>query len=354
MKTLKIFLMLLAVVFLLNFSGSRIFAQNAETAKSDEKNGLAIEKSVTQPESGKGADLTAQKISHPVDNQNPYKDTVSERFPIGFQDTLEITVSKHPELSQIVAVNSDGTIFMPRIDQPIIAVCKSELQLKENITALYKSYLRNPFINVRIADQKSQRFAVMGAVDKPGSFYSNHKLRLLELLSLAGGPDVEKAGAIIQVARTGNSSGCAGNVEGDLLTFNRQDVVSGKQNPLMEPGDIVAVLEADKAYVTGSVVEPTDVSLKDPVTLTQAIARAKGLEPTAKTDKVVIQRQASGSSEKTKLVFNLKDIASKKVPDPLLQANDIVDVAADNIKKARNGLLKAFSGGLVNVPFLFP
>jgi polysaccharide export outer membrane protein len=361
MKTLKFFSMLMTVIFLLNFSASQIFAQGAETGKSVEKNGSAAEKSITQTESEKSVDLTAQKNTNQIDNQNPYKDTVSERFPIGFQDTLEITVSKHPELSQIVAVNSDGTIFMPRIDQPILAACKTELQLKENITELYKSYLRNPFVNVRIADQKSQRFAVIGAVDKPGTFYSNHQIRLLELLSLAGGPDIEKAGAIIQVARTGNSGGCVEKVEtengkddGAYLTFNRKDVGMGKQNPLMQPGDVVAVLEADQAYVVGSVVKPTKVSLKEPVTLTQAIAMAEGLEATAKTDKVVIQRQESGSSAKTKLVFSLKDISQKKVPDPLLQANDIVEVAADNIKKARNGLLKALSGGLVNVPFLFP
>ncbi len=54
---------------------------------------------------------------------------------------------------------------------------------------------------MRVSEQKSQSLAVLGAVEKPGNFYLNRKVRLLELLSLAGGHDVEFAGGKIQVAR---------------------------------------------------------------------------------------------------------------------------------------------------------
>jgi hypothetical protein len=57
---------------------------------------------------------------------------------------------------------------------------------------------------------------------------------------------------------------------------------------------------------------------------------------------------------KTELMFNLKDIRDKKIPDPLLQANDIVAVGTDKIKSVSNGLLKAVTGGLGNVFYRFP
>ena len=245
---------------------------------------------------------------------------------------------RHPELSQTVSVNPDGTISLFRIDNPIVAVCKTERELAATIETLYKNYLRTPQVNVRAVDQRSQPFAVMGAVEKPGSFFLNKKVRFIQLISLAGGFDVEKAGMKIQVARIGNISGCAETVEDDenreveFLSYNLADVIEGKQNPWMEPGDIVSVLKADEAYVVGDVIEPAKIELKNPITLTQAIAMAKGLDKNARTDKVIIQRQEKDSPIKTELEFDLKEIRDKKIPDPQIQANDIVVVGTDKVK----------------------
>jgi polysaccharide export outer membrane protein len=358
MKIVKISSLLFSIAFLLSFSASRMFAQGAENTKLNDKNDLATEKKIVQPENEKSSDLTARKTISPADNQNPYKDIINERYRIGFQDTLEVTVFKHPELSQLVAVNPDGTIFMPRIDQPIVAACKTEGELKDTITTLYKNYLRNPFVNVRSVDQKSQAFAVMGAVKKPGSFFLNRKIRLLELLSLAGGYDVEFAGVKIQVARVGNVAGCpalpdaASQDEKDdvvFLSFNLKDVIEGKENPWMQPGDIVSVLEAAEAYVVGNVFKPARIPLKESVSLTQAIAFAGGLQTTAKTSKVIIQRQEPNNPVKTELVFDLKDIRDKKIKDPLLQANDIVQVDTSTGKSVKKGFWKILTNGLPSV-----
>lgn len=364
MKAIKIISVFFSVVLLFNISVAEIFGQSPQNTKPSEALASGTDKKTTQPSAEKveKAEISkVQKFPEQTEAENLSKNQNNERYPIGYQDTLEIQVVKHPELSQIVAVNTDGTINLPRIDEPITAVCKTERELKDNITALYKTYLRAPFVNVRLIDQKSQPFAVMGAVPKPGSFFLTRKIQLLGLLSLAGGYDVEKAGVKINVARMGNFSGCKENdaaldKNDDVffLSFNLKDVLDGKQNPWMQPGDIVSVLEAEEIFVVGSVYKPAKIPLKGTVTLTQAIGAAGGLEQTAKTNKVVIQRQAPGSLVKTQLVFNLKDIQDKKVPDPQLQANDIVEVGTDNVKTVRNGILKALTGGLGNIFFKIP
>jgi polysaccharide export outer membrane protein len=122
----------------------------------------------------------------------------------------------------------------------------------------------------------------------------------------------------------------------------------------MEPGDIVSISVADEAYVVGNVVEPKKVSLRETVTLTKAIAMAGGLAKEAKTSRVRIQRQGKEGDLQTETFYDLKDIQSKKVPDPILQANDIVDVPNDSIKSIRNGILKAITGGIPNVFYKFP
>lgn len=277
----------------------------------------------------------------------------NEKYRIGFQDTLEIQVFRHADLSQVVNVSPDGTIVLPRLDKPVIAVCKTERELAATITTLYKSYLKNPFVNVRAVEQRSQPFAVIGAVEKPGSFFLNRRIRLLELLAFAGGPKVEKAGAKIQVARIGNVAGCADgenseNPNGDVIFYGYKvsEVMKGNENPWMQPGDIVSVLEAEEAYVTGNVVKPTKFSLKEPVTLTQAIAIGGGLAPEAKTSKITIQRQEANNPLKTEMVYDLKDIRDKKIADPVLQANDIVNVPKDGVKSMRNGFIEAFKNGI--------
>ncbi|MGI8787267.1 MAG: SLBB domain-containing protein [Pyrinomonadaceae bacterium] len=345
MKAVKFLPALCAVIFLNGLFINGIFGQNAENPKSAEN---------------KINDMHTAVADKNSNEQVQVKPPSDEKYRIGFQDTLEVSVFRHPELSlPAVNVSSDGTILMPKIDQPIVAVCKTEREMQDTVASYYKNYLRNPFVNVRVIEQRSQPFAVIGAVEKPGNFYLNRRIRLLELIAFAGGPKVEKAGAKIQVARVGNVAGCGGDSEStddkvEFFSYKVKDVMTGNENPWMEPGDIVSVLEAEEAYVVGNVIKPAKISLKDPVTLTQAIAIGGGLTSTAKTNKVKIQRQEADSPLRTELVYDLKDIKDKKIADPVLQANDIVEVPNDNIKTVQKGVFKILTNGLSNVFFKLP
>ena len=79
-----------------------------------------------------------------------------------------------------------------------------------------------------------------------------------------------------------------------------------------------------RVYVVGSVVNPQGVSLKEPMTLTQAVSVAGGPLKNAKYDQVNITRL----SEKYRLstCVSLKAIKKGRVADLQLQANDILDV----------------------------
>lgn len=287
-----------------------------------------------------------------------------ERYRIGLHDILEVTVFKHPELSQPnIRMDETGRIRLPRIDSSILAICKTENELSAEIINLYKqNYLRDPYVTVFVKEQNSQPLSVIGAVEKPGNFYTNRRLTLLELLSFAGGQKVEKAGTKIQVARVGGISGCKTNVsaetiESDGVTFFSYvlaDVLKGKENPVMRPGDIVVVLEADQVYVTGNVVKPQAILLKQTITLTQAIAAAGGMLPATKQTEVKIVRQEPGSKIKEEFKFDLNAIRAKKIADPELLANDIVEVPTDKVKDFTNNFIRAITGGLGNVFYRIP
>ena len=283
----------------------------------------------------------------------------ADQYRIGFHDVLEIQVFKHPELNQRVAVGPSGTIALFKLETPLVAVCRTERELANDVANAYKQgYLKNPQINVVVADQRSQSFAVIGAVEKPGNFYVSRKIHLLELLALAGGPNKESGTRII-VARAGSTSNCKANADTEddsiaVMDFKIRDVQEGKRTFWMKAGDVVSVLDADIIYVYGNVNQQGALKIRDPITLTQAIASAEGLKPAAKKDKIRVLRQESGKADRTELVFDLGQIDKGKVKDPYLEPNDIVAVSEDKVKSILGGITNAIKNSVPNVAYRVP
>jgi protein involved in polysaccharide export with SLBB domain len=122
----------------------------------------------------------------------------------------------------------------------------------------------------------------------------------------------------------------------------------------MRPGDIVAVLESEQAYITGNVYKPQSIQLKQTVTLTQAIAAAGGILGSTKKSQVRIVRQQDGKGAKQELIFDLNAIKDKKLPDPFLQANDIVEVPTDKVKDFATNFVRAITGSVGNIFYRIP
>ena len=284
-----------------------------------------------------------------------------ERYRIGFQDQLEVQVFNHPNLTQRVSVNTNGTINLFRLNEPIVAVCKTEAELANDIAEAYrKDYLRNPEVKVLAVEQRSRAFAVIGAVVKPGQYMISRRVRLLELIAQAGGPS-EDAGTRVLVARTGSTSNCQLNEgtasEGDAelyVTYRLADIIAGKQNVVMRPGDIVSVMDADLVYVYGNVNKQGQVEIKEPLTLTQAIASAEGLKAASDKGKIRVLRQKDGSTDREELVFDLNKINKREVPDPFLEPNDVVAVNTDKTKEIFQSIGKSLTNGIPSLFYRVP
>lgn len=274
-----------------------------------------------------------------------------EKYRIGYRDKLSVQVFRQPDLSQTVTVNPNGTINLFKLAEPVRAVCKTERELAEDIAAAYrKDYLKNPEVNVLAVEQMSQAVSVVDAVVKPGPVFLNRRVHLWELIALAGGPSKE-AGSRVIVARMGSTSGCqqnAGSVDDkvDFLTFRISDLQEGKQTLLIQPGDIVAVQKADVVFVYGNVNEQGQVEMKQPITLMQAIASARGVKSATDKSRVRIIRQKPGSPEPEEIMVDLKAIEKQKAADPFLQPNDIVALSEDRARSILNSVGKSFTQGI--------
>ncbi|HEX6126338.1 MAG TPA: polysaccharide biosynthesis/export family protein [Pyrinomonadaceae bacterium] len=314
------------------------------------------------------APLTAQTTSQPsskpavMASVSDVTQGRDERYRIGYQDQLEIQVYRHPELGQRVNVNTNGTITLFRLAEPIVAVCKTEQELANDVADAYrKDYLKNPEVKVTAVEQRSRAFAVIGAVEKPGQYMISRRIRLLELLAQAGGPSKE-AGTRVLVASTGSTSNCRLNegptTSGDdissYVAYPLKDIIEGKQNVVMKPGDIVSVLKADIIYVYGNVEEQGQVEIREPLTLTQAIASAKGVKQATDKGKIRVLRQKPGTTEREEFIYDLDAIIKRKVPDPFLEPNDIVAVGLDKTKDILNSIGRSLTNGIPSIFYRVP
>lgn len=283
----------------------------------------------------------------------------NDRYRIGFQDVLDIQVFKHSELNQRATVSPQGTISLFRLDSPILAVCKTEAELASELAAAYKAkFIKDPQVNVVVAEQKSQWVSVIGAVEKPGSFFVNRRVHLLEMLAQAGGPNKESGTRLI-VARTGSTSNCRNSAidetaDVSVTDFRIREVQEGKKTYWLQPGDVVSVLDADIVYVYGNVNQQGAIKVRERITLTQAIVSAEGLKPAAKKEKIRVLRQRDGVAEREELVFDLNQIDKGKVKDPVLEPNDIVAVSTDTAKAILFGLANAIKSSVPNAVYRLP
>jgi len=277
-----------------------------------------------------------------------------DRYRIGYQDVLNIQVFRHPELGIEATVNPNGMIYLFRLDDPIVAVCKTERELARDIENAYKvKYLKNPQVNVIVREQKSQAMSVIGAVEKPGKYFVSKRVHLLELIALAGGPNKE-SGTRVMVARTGSTSNCrlpdsAVSDDVTVLGFKMREIQEGKRMLWMQPGDVVSVLDADMVYVYGNVIKPGEVKFREPITLRQAISSSQGLKPATDKNVVRVLRQIPDSIECKELIFNLSEIDKGRASDPYLEPNDIVAVSKDSTKAILNGVVTTFTNGLPTI-----
>ena len=287
-----------------------------------------------------------------IDNQG------IRRYLLGPGDILDVRIFGQPDLNSTVEIDEDGNISsLPFIEEPVPARCRNEKDVQKSITEAYSKYLVKPRVSVRIIERRSRPpAAVFGAVRTPARVQMNRRLRLHELLVTAGGV-TQGASGTIQVVHTEPemcpepgevaekiaapaATKAVGSTSdlGMLETYPIEGVKSGegKGDPFIRPGDIVIVAEGEPIFVTGAVVYPHELVMKDRLTLARAIAMAGGAQRLAKTSEVHIYRQKDGKIGSEDLKFNYDAIKKGQQQDVVLQAYDIIDVRGLGIMAPKN------------------
>lgn len=280
------------------------------------------------------------------------------RYRMGPGDIIEIRILNRPHLSrEAIRIEGNGMIRMPLIDDEILAACRTEGELAKEIAGKYMKFYRNPQVDVFVKDYKSKQVAVLGAVNEQSRFELQRRIRLLELLTFAKGPSA-KAGQTINIVHTqpAHSCGKTGAAKDELAqafsSYKLSDTMKGDlaANPWIQPGDIITLPEAPQAYVVGNVGAPLTIPLREPVTISRAIAMAGGFKQDSKKDKVRILRQEPGTSISKEMIVDLQAIQKKQAEDVTLMPNDIVDVPTSGTKSFLRTVLGSVVPSVATLP----
>lgn len=159
-------------------------------------------------------------------------------YLIGPGDTLNIVVSRNPELSTTVPVRPDGKISTPLVDE-VIAQGKTSVQLARELEKLLARYVREPVVSVMVSNfvgQYSEQVRVIGEAAKPQNLPYRQKMTLLDVMIAVGGLTEFAAGNRATIVRPSE-----GNKQ---YSVRIKDLVKGgdiSANVEMRPGDIVII-----------------------------------------------------------------------------------------------------------------
>ncbi len=288
------------------------------------------------------------------------------KYLLGPGDVVEVRVFGQPDLSSTAQVDSDGNLSaLPFLEKPIRAQCRTDKDVQKDVATAYAKFINNPQVSVRVSERNSRQPAtVFGAVRQATRVEMKRKVRLNELMAVSGG-FTERAAGTIQILHTEplmcpepGEEAEAAPIEGTKIPLQIVKISELRAgvpaaNPVIRPGDYVLVTEAEPVYITGSVLSPGGIYLRDQLTLSRALAMVGGVRKEAKMSDVIIYRQVPGKLNPDTIHVDLAAIKKNQKQDEVLQPYDIIEVPESGMfSSARIGqtlmgaLTSGFSGAI--------
>jgi len=280
-----------------------------------------------------------------------YKD-----YQVGPEDQLDIIVYGQDALNRSLRVNGQGEIIMPLVGVVKVAGLTAQ-EIERRLMELYDAhFLVNPQITVAVKEFRHQRVAVIGAVNKPGSYEIIGPRTLMEVLAMAGGfsnlgqptgGGGAQAGDVVAVTRHQNAPDLAtkamkgGAVQPfapktETVVIDLRRLMSGQEphlNLTVLNGDIVYVPFAGTAFVLGAVKKPGNIVVKENLTVSKAVALAGDVDPMLANYDITIMR-FDDQGKPISIHTNLKGIFARTQPDIPIKDNDVVVANVNIVKKA--------------------
>ena len=235
-------------------------------------------------------------------------------YKVGVGDVLDIRLSNTPvRESTLFTVLRNGTIEYPLLNGPVSVEGLTPDEIGRLLTAQIK-VIRTPRVNVSVRDYQSHAIVITGLVDSPGR--KALRREAMPVYALLAEASLRPEATTLTIVHNGK--------EGPALALKDDQAMA----TLVFAGDTVKISGIDTAtrqyvYVGGDLAFPGEKSFRQGMTLTQALLSAGAASATVKTVKVA-RRNSHGFLSTSE--YNLRLIEQGKIPDPLIEAGDRIEV----------------------------
>ncbi len=303
-------------------------------AKSDFNNGETSRSNRVDPSAGAASDSADKPASPSSDNSNRSASNLkpagspatpantvapTQVYRVGVRDVLDIQLDQlASKSSTLFTVLPGGMLEYPLAGGPfpVSGMTTSE------IAALLRQRIKifdNPNVAVTVRDYASHAVTVSGFVAAPGTKLLRREA--VPLYTVLAEALILPEAARATITRQGRYP----------LVIDLKD--ASLSATLVIPGDTIRVSgpaagPTEFYFVSGEIVSPGQKPFHAGLTLTQAIIASGGVNPSAGA-KVRISRQGPDGRLNTE-EHNLRKIQSGKMPDPVLQTGDRIEVTNAN------------------------
>lgn len=242
---------------------------------------------------------------------------------------ISIYVMDDSDFNGSYRVDQQGKITVPFLGDLQVAnetVTEAREQIRQKL--IDEKFLIDPQVQVAIAEYAAPEVTIVGEVASPGKYPLLIPRKLVDVLSLAGGPTT-MAGD--QISILGSAPGSQPVVVHYSRGTNSKDV----ENVLVHPGDTVQVKRAGVVYILGAVNRPGAFVMQEEGTLTllEAVSMAAGTSPLVASKHVYLLRHnQDGTVVRISLPYS--KIAKGKSADLALRNLDILYFPDSRLKTA--------------------
>ncbi len=241
--------------------------------------GCAGPEAMVPPEEGEATPVSGTAMPTPTPAAGFWSGE-NNVYRLGPGDILKITVYGEPDISGLFRVSHEGTISWSWVgDIKVSGLTETEIldRLKEILT---RDYIRQPRVDLTVAEYHSQVVYFFGNVSNPGIRRLGENRSLLTNFLQAGGPKLWGDG-VIGILRSD-----AVTKKQEQITVNLQSLLRGGDDLFLQDEDIITVsvpetagtfTSENRVYVVGAVTAPGSFHWNENMTALDALMDAGGL-----------------------------------------------------------------------------
>ncbi|MFZ6870995.1 polysaccharide biosynthesis/export family protein [Undibacterium sp. Di27W] len=211
---------------------------------------------------------------------------------IGEGDQLLITVFGQPDLTADVTIGESGVITLP-----LVGTVEVKGRTATEIAATFAKkleqgqYIKNPRVSIKVIQQLSRTFSVLGEVLRPGRYPLQGQISILEALGLAGGVS-QKAEKNLRILRRE-----PGKPASELQEYAsiKLELDASKLAPELaqkiQANDVLFVPQLKNFYVYGEVRRPGIYPMEEDLNVMRVLSIGGGITDRGSVRRIIIHRK---------------------------------------------------------------